>query len=162
MESENITIRDYAGLLKLLEKDAVPFQAQVEERSVRIGTKKGQLEGVMLIRWQDQDGVAQFIQSIPFETPEEKVPAVESAIVRINHAMALPGFGFHHKVRVPYFRLTAPLHPGVGLSDKEIRAYFSTCLRLASQFFPALKRVALEDADPSTVVADARFDQAMS
>jgi len=155
-------ITTYEELLALLQRDEVLHQPELRTKTVTIPTKRGELDGVMVLKWQDQDGVMQLIQTLPFEVPEDRVTELESALCRINHELALPGFGFNHEHRAAYYRMAAPTQPGGGLDAAEIRMYFEAVLRLSADFYKALKRVASEEASAVTVLADAQIDSAMN
>ncbi len=145
----------YQDMLDLLNQDSVLLKADNARMSVTIPTKRKDLDGVMIIRWQQKDGVVQFIQTMPIDVPEDRVAAVESAMVRLNHAMAVPGFGLDHTNRMPYFRLVIPFQPRGFMQDNELRAYFQVTLKQAAEFYAPLKKVAA-GADPVAVVDEIR------
>lgn len=155
-------ITRYEDLLDLLRKDGVLHQANLEERSVTIPTGRGELRGVLVIRWQGEQGVVQLVQSLPFTVPAERTAAFESALSRLNHALLLPGFGLNHEGSTPYYRLALPLFPGRPPRPEDVRAAFRTAVKTAADFLPALRRVATEGASPETIVADARVDLALA
>jgi hypothetical protein len=146
----------YQDVLELLNGDSVLHQADNKNQSIRIPTKRKDLDGVMIIRWQQKDGVVQFIQSMPMEVPEERVKSVETAMMRLNHALAIPGFAINHENRLPYYRLVVPIQPRGGLQDNELRSYFQVTLKQAAEFFAPLKEVAEKGADPIDVVEKIR------
>ena len=54
--------------------------------------------------------------------PPERLAALESALIRCNHALMIPGFGFNHDGTIPdLFRFMStfdsvpPFPPGVGI-----------------------------------------------
>ena len=161
MASEPLQLTAFDHLVALMNRDGVFHQVHPDDKSVRIPTKKGALEGLLIVRWQDRDGVLQFIHPLPVEVAPGRLGAVESAITRVNHALALPGFGFNHDAGLLYFRVTAPLPPE-GVSDRLVQALFRATVRTSADFFPALKRVAQDGGNPETVIADAQIDVAMS
>lgn len=154
-------ITSYEELLDLLRKDGVLHQADLEERSVTIPTGRGELRGVLVIRWQADQGVMQLVQSLPFKVPDEQHAAYESALARINHALLIPGFGYNHEAGTPYYRLAMPIFPGRPPRAEDVRAAFRTAVKTAADFLPSLRRVATEGANPDTIVADARVDLAL-
>lgn len=155
------SITSYDDLLDLLRKDGVLHQADVADRSITIPTGRGELRGVLMMRWQGEQGVLQLVQSLPFKVPDERLSAYESALARINHALLIPGFGYNHEVGSAYFRVALPMFPGRPLRAEDVRAAFRTAVKTSADFLPALRRVALEGAAPNTIVADARVDLAL-
>ena len=65
MATDPNRIASYSDLLDLLAREGVLHQARTEEKSVTVPTEKGTLDGMLLMRWQDSDGIIQFIQSLP-------------------------------------------------------------------------------------------------
>ena len=161
MSTAPMQLRSFDDLIALMNRDGVFHQVHAEDKSVRIPTEKRALDGVLIIRWQDRDNVLQFIHPMPFEVPPERSAAVERAITRINHALALPGFGYNHDTRLLYFRIAAPLLPD-GVSETLVAAVFRAAVRTASDFYLALQRVACDGANPDSVVADAQIDAALA
>ena len=161
MRSDAHKIQSFQDLLALLVQDQVLHQSTGDPAAVAIPTRRGAMEGMLLLRWQAAQGVVQFVQSLPLEVPPDRVSAVEDALVRLNHALALPGFGLNPTARTVYFRVVLPLHPSMPVTDMMVRALFSATVRNAADFLPVLQRVALEGASPEHVVADAQVDMAL-
>ncbi|MEE2706860.1 MAG: YbjN domain-containing protein [Planctomycetota bacterium] len=150
-EKEPKLLTSYQDVLEVLNGDSVLHQADNKNQSIRIPTRRRDLDGVMIIRWQARDGVVQFIQSMPMEVPEERVKSVETAMMRLNHALAIPGFAINHENRLPYYRFVVPFQPRGGIQADEFRSYFQVTLKQAAGFFGPLKQVAEEGADPVEV-----------
>ena len=158
MATDPNRIASYRDLLELLAREGVLHQARAEEQSVTIPTQKGTLEGLLLMRWQESDGVIQFIQSLPFEIAEAKVALMESAIVRLNHALALPGFDLNHEFRAITYRQVLPIYPRGFVHPAEIQAMFRVTVKTAADFLPTLTRVLSGAGKVETIVADAQRD----
>lgn len=161
MNAATDRLHTYQDLLDLLNRDAVLHQAEPGEQSARIPTRRGGFEGVLTIRWQERDRVIQFIHPLPIEVPSARLAAVESAVARINHALALPGFGINHEARGLYYRVAVPL-PREGADGLDVVAVFQATVKNAADFYPALRRVVLGESRPETVVADVQVDLALS
>ena len=125
---DNTLINNFPGLVDVLSQDGLSFQKNDEQLSILIPTKKADFEGVLLIRWAARDGVIHFVQSLPIEVDTERLAELEEAIIRLNHALPLPGLGMNHAGPSLYFRLTVPLLPRGGLTPKDLRAYFNATL----------------------------------
>lgn len=154
-------IASYEDLVALLQADGVLHEAQPDSRSVTIPTGRGELRGVLVLRWQPDRGVATFIQSLPLTVPSDRVAAFEAGLTRLNHALLLPGFGLSPAVNVPYYRLLLPLFPDRPPSAEHLRALFRVTVKTAADYLPALRRVAIEGGNPETIVEDASVDVAM-
>lgn len=150
------TIASFGDMVKWVAGSSANYKPDEKQKTIALGTKAGQLEGVMIIRWDDTDGVVQFIQTLPFEIPEARLPAMETAVTRVNHALSVPGFGVNHDHRIAYFRMTIPFQPRGSLASNEAQAYVFGTLNQASVFFVPLKKVALENGDPKGVLEHAK------
>lgn len=161
MRSETHKIQSFQDLLALLAADQVLHQTTADPSAVAIPTRRGTMEGMLLLRWQAAQGVVQLVQSLPVVVPEDRVAAVEDALVRLNHALALPGFGMNPTARTVYFRVVLPIHPSMPVTDTMVRALFSSTVRNAADYLGVIQRVAFEGASPEHVVADAQVDLAL-
>lgn len=161
MIPETQRVRSYGQLIELLRRDQVTHQLDPNEQVITIPTRRDHDEGVALLRWQDRDGVLQVIHTLPVTVPAERVAAMESAVTRLNHALALPGFGLNHQTGTLYFRVTLPV-AAAGVSPQDLQSVFRAAVRTAFDMLPALRRVAEEGADPTMIVEDARIDLTIS
>lgn len=158
MATDPNRIASYPDLLELLAREGVLHQARTEEKSVTIPTEKGALDGMLLMRWQDSDGIIQFIQSLPLEIPTDKIAAMESAIARLNHALALPGFDLNHEYRMLTYRQILPIYPRGYVHPAEIQAMFRVTVKTAADFLPTLARILRGEGRLENIVADAQRD----
>ncbi len=157
------TIRSYSDLLALLEGEGVMHQADAAENAVLIPTAQRGVEGVQLIRWQERDGVIQFIQSMPLATPAERVAAVSEALLRLNHALAIPGLDFDHALGIVSFRTYLPIFSGgdeSGVEPFKIQAMFRISSKTAVDVVPVLRRVIAGDLAAADVVAEVQRELA--
>ena len=152
-ENETNLIGDFNGLLELLNQDSVTHQTNQQEQLVLIPTEKGGLDSVFVIRWAADSGVVHFIHQIPVKLPAERLSAVEIAMMRLNHAMPLPGLGINHDGPSMYFRMSIPFQPRGGLTREEIRGYFSHTLSQSELWRPVLTEVINGKAEPNEAVA---------
>lgn len=152
----NTSVNSYEGLLELLNKDGVLHQAVMEEKGVQIPTQMGDLDSVLFMRWQDSDGIIQFIQAIPIEIPEEKLWVVADAITRLNHALAIPGFDLNYQARMLAYRLYLPIYPRQAVFSDEIQAMFRLTVKTSSKFMPVFKQLLDGHILPSEFVEKAQ------
>jgi hypothetical protein len=150
-------IRTIADLVELLQKENIPYRADEEGALVEVGTQIGP----MILRWEKNHGISQFIYLLPFQVPVERLAAVESAILRVNHALALPGFGLDHANSYVYYRLVMPRRmPDNSLSVDDLQRLLRVTVGTTRDFTAALKAVAVEGKNPETILADARAGHA--
>jgi hypothetical protein len=153
-------VKGYDDLVNLLKQENVKHKADATAKAVALGVRSGDLEAPMLIRWQESDGLVQFVQTMPFEIPAERIAAMENAITRVNHALAFAGFGMDHRKRTMYFRMSVPFQPRGALEAREVSAYMQGTIQQAATFYLPFKRVALEGASPEGVLEDAKKEMA--
>ncbi len=145
-----------ASYRELLIRDGVLYQGDPAANAVRIPTQRDGLEGVQVIRWQEHDGVLQYIQSLLRDVPEDRLAALEGAVTRLNHALAWPGLDLHHAGRLVCYRLVLPLAPRGSVEPREVRACFGAAVRAGALLTPALRRVIAGEVAPADVVAEVR------
>lgn len=148
-------IRSFAELLQLLHRDGVPHEPDLAKKTLRIPTQRGTLDGVLLIRWQDDDAVVQFIQPLPMTVPADRLPALAEAVSRLNHALAVPGFDLNHAQGLVAYRLYLPLYPRGEISSEEVQAMFRMTVKTAADFLPLLAAVASGNLAPARIVEQA-------
>jgi len=150
-----VSIKTYRDLLDLLDREGVTHQAEPAAKSVRIPTERNGVDGVQLIRWQDEDAVLQFVQSMPLEIAAARLAAVESAVSRLNHALAWPGLDIDHERGRLAYRLVLPL-AAAGLDAATVRATFRAAVRAAAELVPTMGRIAAGTLLPEAAVDDLR------
>lgn len=145
-------VESLEDFVEILKADKVNHQANIEDQYVVVPVNKNGLKAAQVIRWAAKDGVVHFIQVIPMKFSDDVIPAVESAMVRLNHSYPIPGLGMNHENNTPYFRLTVPLQPRNYLLDVEVKEYFSFCVNQAVNFVPTLAAVANKEIQPEQVL----------
>ena len=146
-------LKSFSDLVDYLRAERVPHEPTAASKSVHIPTEDG---GVQIIRWQDEDGLIQFIQSMLRNLPAERMPALESAVARLNHALAWVGLDLNHEHGLLSFRLAVPLMPGGTIEASAIPSGFRVAVRAAARLMPILTRVAAGELTADAVVAETR------
>ena len=152
-------VSDFDGLVALLNRDSVTHQTENDDQYVLIPTEKGGIDSVCIIRWAAQDGFVHFVHRIPVKLPADRVADVETAMMRLNHSIPIPGLGINHESLGMYFRMTVPFNPRGGLSDQEIRAYFSHTLSQSERWRALLTAVVDGKTKPESVL---EYDRTMN
>ena len=152
-ESDNApAVSSFEQLIALLESDAVRHQSLPDSETVLIPVKRGPIRDAMVIRWANTDGVIHFAQSMGITVSEADAAPINAALVRLNHVIPFPGLGRHPATGIIYFRMTIPTAPQGGLTNAQVRAYFSHTLSEAAQLQPAIKAVHGGSVAPEDVV----------
>ena len=145
-------VQNFDALVELLNRDSVTHQTDVDEQYVVIPTEKGGMDSVFVISWAGEDGVVHFIHQMPIEMPKDKLNDVETAMVRLNHAMPVPGLGINHDSELLYFRMTIPIQPRGGMTPQEVRAFFSHTLSQSEEWRPVMSAVIKGEVSPESIV----------
>lgn len=156
MATDPNAIGNFPDLVKLLEKDGVLHKTDLPEQTVQIPTQRGEMDSVLLMRWQDSDGVIQFIQALPMEIPADKLLLASDALARLNHALAIPGFDLNHQHGLIAYRLYLPIYPRGSVRPNEIQAMFRLTVKTAADFFPTIRRIVAGEIKPEDVVDEAK------
>lgn len=146
-------VQSFDDLTALLKKDSVGHKVQPESNLVLIAVQKGPIDGVSLIRWDRAKSVADFIQPMTLKVPEEKWAELEAAIVRMNHALPLPGLGLNHGNNTAYFRITLPFQALGGLPPATIQGTFSRALAEGAHLQRTLEGVINGETKGKDIVA---------
>ncbi len=151
-------IRSFGELLLFLEQQRVAHQSK-GEGLVAIPTELNAIRGVQLLRWQNEVGSLQFIQSMPLEIGESQVALVESAVVRVNHVLPVPGLDLGPSRQLTYRRVL-PFAPDGSVQPREVEGHFRACVRIATSLVPTLRSVLLGELTPTQAAERAPATQA--
>jgi hypothetical protein len=153
--SQSELIINFESLTDFFDKESLPYQVDKDNQKVLLPTKFHALESELLILWDKDSSLIQCIHPLPFQVPESRIAAAESAISWINHVLMLPGFGLNHASRFLYYRLSIPRREDGAISVKELQQLVQTAISTAADFYLPLSRVILENLDPQLVVDEA-------
>ncbi|HEX2573161.1 MAG TPA: YbjN domain-containing protein [Polyangia bacterium] len=140
----------------LLRAENIPLVDVPAYHALEMTTHSPPVEGTLALVWEPQLHLVQLVHALPFEVSPERLSAVEHAIVRINDALAVPGFGFNSERRLVYYRLVLPRHSDGSLEDEDIKRAISTVLTTLGDFWLPLDGVIRGGEDADAVVAAAR------
>jgi len=150
---EPMRIDSYAALVQMLTKDNIQFEPDDNSQLVVCPTSKEGVESAIVIRFALEDGVVHFVAIMPLEVPADRLPAVESAMIRMNHGYPVPGLGFNHDTGTMYFRLTAPVLPRGFLDEAEVKEYFGYTINQTIALMPTMRAIINGDVEPKNVMA---------
>jgi hypothetical protein len=146
-------ITGFADMEELLKADGVQYMKDDAERAVQIPTETGVFKGNLFIRWEKSLPYVNAICPVIFDIPDDRMGAVETTCLRINHAVALPGFCVDPERRFAYFRITVPIEPG-GMEASFYRMMMMAAIHNARDFLAALQAV-VAGASPEEAVSAA-------
>lgn len=151
----NAAIASFEDLVAFLNEEGVPHISDPEHQRVEIASQIGELSGALMLLWgDDSNALIQCVHPLPFTVPEDRIPMIESAIARLNHVLDIAGFGFNHANHILYYRVTLPRRlPSKTVSPEDVRTLCRSTVKMAAQFYPKLKQVALEGFAPTAVVS---------
>jgi putative sensory transduction regulator len=149
-------IASYEDLVRFIEREGVPHELERESRSVRIPTERKGIRGIQIIRWQDDDHVVQFIQSMLRDIPAERLPALADAVARLNHALAWLGLDLDRARRLLAFRLTVPLLARDSVDPREIQSGFRVAANVGASLTPFVADLVAGDLAPDAIVGAVR------
>jgi hypothetical protein len=153
-----LMLSSYDDLLSYLRRQGATFAEVAGQPAVELATHQPPVEGVLGILWHPDLLLVQFVHPLPFEIKPEYIPAVEHALLLINHALVFPGFGFNHAKATAYFRLVISHQLEGGISEDEAQRAISTVMVTLRDFWKPLRAVA-EGASPEAVLATDRYVQ---
>jgi len=152
------TISSYAELVSMFQEAGMLIQARSDEQQLGVGTRVGDLEGILVFTWLEEDRSILVTTGIELEIPRARITEVALALHVLNHTLQIPGFGLDVPNRLANFRLTLFRRPDGHIAKQRIKEAFNIAVGNAAKFFPAIQEVALRGADPLAISEAARSD----
>jgi hypothetical protein len=133
------TLTSYADLLAWLDEGKIPHTSDAATRTVEIPADGPLQAGAITVRWEARLPLAQIINEFIHDVPDDRVRAVETAIIRANDVNPLPGLGYDHARRVIYMRRAVPIYEGI--REKNFRKQIVGVVAVARDFTGAFKAI---------------------
>jgi hypothetical protein len=147
------TISSFDELAAFFAESGLVQESVPEQATIKLPTRKDTLDGVLFIRWEPEQQVVHFVQSLNIALTQERLEPFALAIALLNHVLPFPGFGINVPQGYSYYRVSMPLRPEGTLTKKEIQGLFNLSVRMASEHRPALAAVAENNADPMSILS---------
>jgi hypothetical protein len=97
------------------------------------------LTGSLWLKWGSP--YVQVDHPFVLDVPEDRVRAIETAIVRANNIIAMPGLGFDYERRAVHMRVAIPMYDD-GMAEPSFKAQVFAALANAKDFVAAFKAIA--------------------
>ncbi len=130
----------FDDLIAYLKENNVPHKADPADQGVEVAVASPQDAGSIYIRWEKDLPYVQVIYPFIGNIPDARVPDVESAVVRVNNTIKLPGFGYEHGNHLLYMRLCVQLYDD-GISATAFQRQVFAVLQNAKEFAGAFRDV---------------------
>ncbi len=137
-------VSTFAELVELLQSENVPCQGDEANQVVSFAVKNGPLDSEMIIRWEKQLLLAQFVVAFPYKIPPQNIQLAEHAVALCNHRLVMPAFGIDHDNRLLYYRVVVPRGDDGGLSYDHLFRLVSTTIDTMIDFYELLGRAILQ------------------
>jgi hypothetical protein len=132
-------LTSYHDLVQWLTDDNVPHRADEANLAVEIPVDTAPLSGLLYLRWERKLPYLQIIHPFVLDVPEPRVRDVETAIIRANNVIPLPGLGFQYERRFVYMRLCVPIYDGMRADN--VRKQIVGVLNNATDFLGPFKAI---------------------
>jgi hypothetical protein len=150
-----LPLTSFQDLVSLLQHDKVPYRLQAEEQLLEMPTVSGVLRSSIFVRWEKSLPLLQLILPLQIQVPPERISAMESALCRINNAIAMPGFGINYDKLTVYNRLTVPRDAEGNIKVELVRRMLLSLVTNGRQFVVTLRALAGGQIEPAGVLAHA-------
>jgi len=130
----------FDDLIAYLQENNVPHKPDAASSSVELPVASPADAGTIFVRWEKDLPYVQVIYPFVGSVPDARVPDVESAIVRVNNTIKLPGFGYEHGNHIIYMRLCVQLYDE-GISATSFQRQVFAVLQNAREFAAAFRDV---------------------
>lgn len=137
-------INNFDQLIEIFQKENVPFRGDRDNQLIELAVNTGPLQTEMVIRWEAQLVLAQFIVAFPFRVQSERIAAVEHALSILNHRLIMPGFGLDNDKGILYFRLVTPRQDDGSMTYDQVHRLISAAVDTLLDFYPLLVGVVNE------------------
>jgi hypothetical protein len=134
-------LKQLDDLIKFMDANHFPYQLDAANRTVELPSKGAPLPGNLYVKWYAHMPLVQFVHFLAEGVPDDRVGAIEKAIVRLNNLYEAPGFGFDHQGRRLYYRMSVPVFPDEGISPVAFNAIGRGCVLAAKEFLAAFQAV---------------------
>lgn len=142
----------FDDLIALLERHGAPGEVDDAIKAVIVPTKLGDDAGEAWLRWDDEHGLFVCFVPLDIDVAEAHVDALCRAIIRLNHGLAVLGFGYDDDQGVVYYRASIGFDPTLGLDEEVVHQLYATAASTAARFCTALAEVAAGERSPTDVV----------
>lgn len=140
-------VSSWEDLVEWVKRYSVEALAEHDQHALTLPTLIDGEQHAATIVWDTRALLVHVIQPLDVHLMDpSRIPALESAIVRINHVLVLPGFGYDHEDNRVYYRWVVPRTvDGIDGDDldRAIRSVLETC----RDFLGALRAVAAGDLE---------------
>jgi len=134
-------IRTFEDLAVWLDESKQRFRVDATTRTAEVTIQRPRpLSGTLQMRW--DAGSPYVLLDFPFvlDVPESRIRAVETAIVRANNIIALPGLGFDYVRRNVHMHVAVPMHDD-GMLATSFKAQVFGVLSVANDFLGAFQAI---------------------
>lgn len=140
-QDEQKKITSYEELVQAYKDRKFSIEQNAPSRTLLFETSREDFRGVMVVKWDEQNGVVHFIQTMPLRVKKEDYGLFLEAAQRLNHGFLFPGIGVNLANGGTYYRLSIPVAPRGYLYEYEVGRYTTFTLAKAYEFLPTLKGV---------------------
>jgi hypothetical protein len=134
----SVRIESLEALITLLQREGMEVRPDRDQHRVEVGNMLAGVAAPLLLQWDAERHVVQVVQALPWPVPAEKVSVAESAIVRLNHALVVAGFGLNPTTRIAYFRVSALLESDGAVAEADLKRAVAVTTRTAREWGPKL------------------------
>ena len=127
-------VESYADLVDSFDDMKIKFQNNEEASTLLFQTKRKNFEGVMVVKWDDRNGVMHLIQTMPLRIEKEKFSRFLLVAQKLNHGFLFPGLGINLDNGGTYYRLSIPVSPRGYILRKELETYTRFSINKPSVF----------------------------
>jgi hypothetical protein len=145
-------LRSFGDLADALRDDGVPHTCIEPEQAIEFIVNRPPLHTTAACVWRSDALLVQFAVPLPFVVPPHRMPMIESAVAWLNHLLILPGFDINHATNCVYYRAVFARRMDGTIDYEEIKGGLITSSNAAFEYFPLLRGVATEGAEPARSV----------
>lgn len=148
-------ITSFSDLCGVFEDRQIPFHREDVHSALEIPTRIRGEQFVAVLVWDPRAKLFQVVQPLIFDVPADRHADIAMALVHVNHALVLPGFGLDPHLNRLYYRWVVPRQEDGSMLvrdlDKAVQAVLDTC----RDFLPPMRALVAGEITPDQVLQQA-------
>ncbi|MDG2470559.1 MAG: hypothetical protein P8M80_14850 [Pirellulaceae bacterium] len=119
-QPNGIKVTSFEELVNVFKTRNIAIESNSKNQVIQINASQDDSRSVLVIKWDNKNGVIHFIQVMPMILKEEQEALFLQSAAILNHGFLFPGIGINPVNHGTYYRLSLPISPRGYLWDFEV------------------------------------------
>ena len=136
-----IKVTSFEELVNVFKTRNIAIESNSKNQVIQINASQDDSRSVLVIKWDNKNGVIHYIQVMPLILKEEQEALFLQSAAILNHGFLFPGIGINPVNHGTYYRLSLPISPRGYLWDFEVITLTRFTMNKAAEFLPTLTAI---------------------